>query len=189
MTKIQEIWTAEWLAYPEARQSTLYFPDSQPTFAKHIIQWPRLKLGRLIRAITGHNNLLYHLHNIQPDISPLCRFCLQDNEEFHHLQRQCPALYWDRHEITATNPDHTDNWTPEQIVDFTFIPKINDAFIKPLYNITEHTNPRQLPSQTISLTSQHHDDNHSNPVSELSIMDISSITSSELDSEYDPMEQ
>lgn len=96
-----------------------------------MIQWPKLQLGRYIRAVTGHNNLLYHLHNIDPEISPLCRFCLEKNEEFFHLAHDCPPLWWERHNISSQEPGK--KWSPQQIINFTFIPRINDAFVKPLY--------------------------------------------------------
>lgn len=87
--------------------------------------------------MTGHNNLLYHLHNIDNEISPLCRFCLEANEEFHHLANDCPPLWWERHNISAQETGPT--WSPQQIINFTYIPKINDAFIKPLYVMSSGT--------------------------------------------------
>ena len=187
--KLREVWDTEWLTYPAARQSKLYISPLQHTMPKAILQWPRLKLGRFIRAVTGHNNLLYHLHNMQNDISPLCRFCLEHNEDFHHLQTSCPVLFWERHDIAASDPDHTDKWTPEQIVEFTHIPKINEAFVKPLYNIDEHTDPNHLPSQLISFSHlpTHTQDDES--ITDISVMDATSLDTSNNDSEYEPSDE
>ena len=193
--KIATLWQTEWDMYPEARQSKLYLSPDDQQLAKTTITWPRLKLGRFIRAVTGHNNLLYHLHNISNDISPACRFCCQAYEEFNHLQTDCPALYWDRHGIDASVPRDLPQWTPEQIVDFTFIPRINDAFAKPLFNIDEHSEIADLPSQTIRIRTQTDDpmptdyqsESDCTNITDDSVMDISSIASSNLDSDFDPL--
>ena len=152
--------------------------------ARGIIQWPRLQLGRYIRAVTGHNNLLYHLHNMDAHISPICRFCLEANEEFHHLATECPPLWWERHNITAQETGPTDKWSPQQIIDFTYIPRINDAFIRPLYKLTdsrdEHgmqeTASQQLDSPDIDINSEAESNMDS------SVMDVSSLEDS---SDYD----
>ena len=130
------LWQNEWTSCPEARQTKLYHPSHNKSTSNKLIQWSRLKLGRYIRAVTGHCNLLYHLHTIDPTISPICRFCLQHNEEFHHLATDCPALWWERHHISAQDPDHVHDWTPDQVIAFAYLPPINQAFIKPLFPIT-----------------------------------------------------
>ena len=153
--------------------------------SKNILKWNRLQLGRYIRAVTGHNNLLYHLHNIDKDISPSCRFCLDDREEFFHLMFHCPALWFERHEINAKEPDHAhpDAWTPQQIIDFTFFPRINDAFARPLYvmdGARQETPPSPRPS------SQRADDpdqprmldSDTDAASDVSVMDVSSLADS-----------
>ena len=191
-TKLREIWNYEWLECQQARQSKLYISPLAKHKSKRTIQWNRLKLGRYIRAVTGHNNLLYHLHNMQPDISPLCRFCLEEREEFTHLHKECPALYWERHYTTAQEPDNPE-WSPDQIVEFTLIPKINDAFAKPLYNIDEYSDPDHLPSQLIPMRQHPHprpeqeDDDSS--ITDISVMDATSLDTSNNDSEFDPMEE
>ena len=116
---------------------------------------------------------MYHLHNIDNDIAPTCRFCLEQREEFHHLASDCPPLWWERHEITSQGKEDAP-WSPQQILDFTFIPKINEAFARPLH-------------QPISNDSIHeatyHSQNHTYPEirndpddidSEQSVMDLSS---------------
>ena len=148
-------WAREWELHDEARQTKLYHPTHDLQLSNTIIQWPRLKLGRYIRAVTGHNNLLYHLHNMDSSISPICRFCLQANEEFYHLATDCPPLWWERHLISAQDPDHTTHWTPHQIATFAYLPAINEAFVKPLYEIERHHN---LPSQPTNQPHESDDD-------------------------------
>ena len=136
---ISTAWGNEWSRHTEARQTKLYHSNISKQTSAQLIQWSRLKLGRYIRAVTGHNNLLYHLHNMDHTISPLCRFCLQANEEFHHLATDCPPLWWDRHNISATDPEHTTSWTIHQIIDFAYLPHIDAAFIRPLFTIDRPT--------------------------------------------------
>ena len=146
-----------------------------------VILWNRLQLGRYIRAVTGHNNLLYHLSNIDPDIYPTCRYCLDAREEFNHLANDCPALWLERHTINSQDPDHSspEQWTPLQIVDFTFFPKINDAFAKPLYVLTR----RSAEENAQDVDDPQH---HSETESELSNMDVSSeAPSTELSDDSD----
>ena len=175
---VRTMWQKEWERYPEARQSKVFLPRVNKNVAKQTIQWNKLQIGRYIRAVTGHNNLLYHLYNMENHISSICRFCLEEREEFQHLAHDCPALWWERSTISSQNPDHSipADWTPQQILDFTFLPRINEAFAKPLY-VLDFTTPRpdspimsQQPDdpEQISIDSQ----------SDVSVMDISSLSDS-----------
>ena len=122
-------------------------------------------------------------------IPPGCRFCGDKNEEFAHLAYDCAALYWDQHNTEAEVPDSYRKWTPSQIVSFTFIPKIDDAFTKPLYDIDEDRNElesddNQVPDQQDNTPNDH--------LSEESLMDIESIPPSsdkEYNTEYEQMEE
>ena len=139
-----------------------------------------MQLGRYIRAVTGHNNLLYHLHNMQNDISPICRFCLQQNEEFHHLATECPPLWWERHHISSQEIGDRTTWTPQQIINFTYIPKINDAFVKPLFVLDDNTNHREIGFRSSQETDDITDpprspDSNSANSSDGSFMDVSSL--------------
>ena len=110
------------------------------------------------------------------DISPVCRFCLGHREEFNLLATTCPALWMERHTINAQDPDHSqpELWTPQQILDFTFFPRINDAFVKPLYQLSTSAPPMDI------IPSQNPDDpdNVLTSDSEASIMDVSSLSDS-----------
>ena len=136
---IRKIWQRQWDAYPDARQSRIFHPKISKSLSKSVIIWNKLQLSRYIRAVTGHNNLMYHVHNIDNSISSICRFCLDEREEFNHLAFHCPALWWERQEINSEDPDHStpQDWTPLQIVHFTFYPRINEAFVVPLFPTTD----------------------------------------------------
>ena len=173
---IRERWEREWDLRHDCRQSKLFFPKPCKKTSNLVISWPRLKLGRYIRAITGHNNLLYHLHNMYPFISPNCRFCNDADEEFYHLAYMCPALWQERHYINSLDADHFNDWTAIQVVEFTLIPKINDAFVRPLYWVEDERELLETPTQI--------DDPAPSPQpsdSDASVMDATSIESSGTD--------
>ena len=128
---------------------------------------------------------MYHVHNIDSSLSPVCRFCLDANEEFYHLATDCPALYWERQQIWSQDPQ-VDTWTPQQIIDFTYIPRINDAFVKPLFPTHDqrlHEIATQLPPPSPLA-----DDPESSSQSDISVMDASSLDNSSSDDnmEIDP---
>ena len=114
-------------------------------------------------------------------ISSICRYCLEEREEFHHLALDCPALWWERHQINAQDPRHSspERWTSQQILDFTMLPKVNEAFARPLYVIDMH--PDHLDA-TLS-QSQNADPASLNSDSDQSLMDISSASVSSSDSD------
>ena len=179
------LWNREWTLCPKGRQTKLYHPQLHAPTSNKLIKWSRLKLGRYIRAVTGHSNLLYHLHTIDPTISPVCRFCLQADEEFYHLATDCPPLWWERHHISALEPDHVNNWSIDQIIAFAYLPSINTAFIKPLFPISKPpTSARNAPSSD--------DDNPDDPdplpsdtePSDTSIMDVTSETDSSSNNDF-----
>ena len=173
---VRRLWQGEWGRYTEARQSKIYHPKQNKAKAKITIQWNKLQLGRFIRATTGHNNLLYHLYNMDNHISETCRFCLEGREEFNHLMFDCPALWWERHTINAQDPDHSEpaSWTAQQILDFTFFPRINEAFVKPLH-IANTMVLHEAASQTSTTDNP---DTNMDSDSEASIMDVSSLSDS-----------
>ena len=84
-----------------------------------ILKLPRGKLTLLIRAITNHNFLGAHQHNIDPDISKCCRFCEEEVETFAHLIHDCPALRLTRQDIYLDNPPLPgEPWNVKNLVKF-----------------------------------------------------------------------
>ena len=88
----------------------------------------RFRLGRYIRIVTGHNNLLYHRSNINPDIDPMCRFCNETQETFIHFISDCPALWQEQRQLQAEVQDQSVYMAPpEALLDFAANPRINAA--------------------------------------------------------------
>ena len=176
---LREKWDREWEIHSACRQTKAFQQGQDKHKADLVIQWPRLKLGRYIRAITGHNNLLYHLHNMHNNISPICHFCLEAYEEFQHLAYSCPALWWERQHIQSLEANDLADWSPSQIIEFAMLPKLDEAFVKPLYWIQEDTTLPELLSQiTQPRASQLHSNSSRPSTSEASIMDVTTIYSS-----------
>ena len=153
-----KLWNAEWEAFPKARQTKLFHDRQDQKTFYDIIQWTCLKLGRYIWAVMGDSNLLYYLHTIDHSISPICLFCLQANEDFHHLATTCPPFWWDRHFITT-----------------------REAFISPLYQITTTQSNAPNASSQDHMVDDPDDPAPINSTSEqsyISIMDCTSETDS-----------
>ena len=85
-------WTTIFTNYRGARMGKIFYHGPDKNKAKMVMKLPRLQLARFMRIISGHNSLFYFKHKIDPEISPLCRFCLQGNETFDHLARDCPCF-------------------------------------------------------------------------------------------------
>ena len=108
----------------EYKHSKKFLEKPDPVLAKKILELPRLKMKRLVEIITGHNNLSYFQYKVDPDVNPLCRFCKEQNETFHHFITDCPRL---RQLRTDTLGEFISNkWKPSQILNFSYIPEIND---------------------------------------------------------------
>ena len=96
--------------------------------AKYVLKLGRLELSRFLRLISGHNGLFYFKHQVDKEINPECRFCLADNETYHHLATSCPVFYESRTSIFLdTIPDNDLNWSVRDILNFSYLPGIREA--------------------------------------------------------------
>ena len=126
--KLRTKWDESWIAYPEARQSKIFYTGQDAARAKKACRLPRKKLSRLIRIVSGHNGLYYHRHNIDNSVDPLCRYCEIENESFEHFILRCQSFDADRQRIfqgrvIAGNMD----WKIEELLEFSYLKRINDA--------------------------------------------------------------
>ena len=82
-------------------------------------------MKRLVEIMTGHNNLSYFQFKVDPDVSPLCRFCEEQNKTFHHYITDCPRL----RQFRTDNTGHFDSntWKTTELLNFSYIPEINDC--------------------------------------------------------------
>lgn len=94
---------------------------------KYVRQLARTDLSLLIQGITGQNNLNYLNNLITPQISPLCRFCEEEDETFEHILTDCPVFYIQRIKNFKFKPI-LQSWTPGKLIQFIKTPDILDAF-------------------------------------------------------------
>lgn len=111
-----------WQVYDEARIAKYFFPRNDKIKARNAMKLSRLQLSRFIRIITGHNQLKYYMSKLDSSISPLCRFCREADETFHHFVFDCPSLFFSRQEIFL---DLDMNWTVDKLIKFSYLPHIN----------------------------------------------------------------
>ena len=141
LDKLREEWDTQWNNYPRARQSKIFVLHQDKIRAKEICNLSRRKLSRLIRVITGHNGLMYHRHNIENYIDPMCRFCEDGDmiETFSHLLIDCPAFAQHRQDLFQDRLIHLDmEWKVEELLAFSYIKRINAALT---YNPNRINNP------------------------------------------------
>ena len=125
ISKLREIWDEEWSAYPLARQSKYFCSGQNPSRAKEICQLSRFSLGRLIRIVTGHNGFNAHRHNVDNDISGVCRLCGAGQDSFLHFITVCPSLSQDRVRILTNSFLTPHVWDVEEVLAFSRIPRIS----------------------------------------------------------------
>ena len=133
-------WRIRWTTSKEYKHSKKFLAKPCSIRAKKILQLPRLKMKRLVEIITGHNNLSYFQYKIDPDVNPFCRFCEEENETFHHFITDCPRL----RQFRADTIGHfnSGDWKINQLIQFSFIPEINDYLEKGLPYLRISTIPR-----------------------------------------------
>ena len=89
---IYATWAQEWQTDPRARHTRSFYSTPSPRKAKYVYGLARLELGRLVRIITGHNNLNFFQTKIGLWGDPECRFCHEGPETITHLLAYCPLL-------------------------------------------------------------------------------------------------
>ena len=119
-------WNEQWLEYDEARMSKFWYSTQDKQRAKEVCQLSRLRLGRFIRIVTGHNALKYYSHVLDPLLSPACRLCMNADETFHHLALDCPMTLQTRKDAFG-DKDILSNmdWTVDELLDFSYSDQIN----------------------------------------------------------------
>ena len=69
---------------------------------------------------------------MNPDIDQTCRFCSEQKETFIHFFTDCPALWQAREATEHAQPGGILEFvSPNQLLQFSFQPKINSALENP----------------------------------------------------------
>ena len=127
-TFIYSKWQAEFNAYDKARMGKSFYHGPDSCKAKYVLKLSRAHLARFIRIISGHNSLFYFRSKVDSEISPICRFCNEEDETFLHLVNDCPRFLLDRRDKFLDQLICNDHmWSVQTLLDFSFLPGINDA--------------------------------------------------------------
>ena len=123
---LREQWNEEWGEYGDARMSKKWYSTQDKYRAKEVMQLSRLKLGRFVRIISGHNALKYYNYVLDETLSPVCRLCGMADETFHHLATECPDTLGARREFfegkdILINMD----WEVNELLDFSYSDQVN----------------------------------------------------------------
>ena len=124
-------WQQRWDNDPTCRQTKIFFKNIDIDRSKKIIKMSRSSVSRLSQIITGHNNLLYHLSNQEPELSSICRLCDESRETFFHLIYECECTERISFDIMGKDFfEEAHTWVVGRILEFSHIPAI-DALLFP----------------------------------------------------------
>lgn len=126
LSALRDIWNEQWQEYGEARMSKFWYSSQDKYRAKEVCYLSRLKLGRFIRIITGHNALRYYNHVLDETLSPVCRLCGNADETFHHFATDCVGTRRERREFFEDRDILANmEWKVDEILDFSYSDRIN----------------------------------------------------------------
>ncbi|XP_055597713.1 uncharacterized protein LOC129747492 [Uranotaenia lowii] len=81
-----------WEELDTCRQTKLFLEKPSPIISSYLLTLNKFHCSILIRALSGHCKLNYHMHNIQRAESPVCGSCESDVEDPFHLICNCPSF-------------------------------------------------------------------------------------------------
>ena len=122
-------WKKEWNTMKTANHARSFYAGPNPGKAKFVYKLARLELGRLVRIVTGHNNLRFFQTKLGLTKTPICRFCGEGNETITHIMVHCPRFMTLRNDMFGDQiPDSRMTWSVRGLLDFSYNPGINEAF-------------------------------------------------------------
>ena len=127
-SKIIETWNKRWKEGTDARQTRIFFPEINLSKSTKLVKMDRETLGKLIRAISGHDFRKRHEGLVKGIAVSNCRFCDNEEESSHHIINRCPRLAEKRmeHFRTPMGTEVNPNWQPEQLAAFLSYPTISE---------------------------------------------------------------
>ena len=126
---IMKEWQGEWSRSSLANHSKSFLSGPNPPKARFVYKLARLELGRLIRIITGHNNLFFFQTKIGLYNNPMCRFCGDGHETITHIMSTCPRFRRESQDaFLDVLPGLDMKWSVRDLLNFSYNPGINEAF-------------------------------------------------------------
>ena len=122
-------WGEEWNSMKMANHAKSFYGGPNPGKASFVYKLARMELGRLVRIVTGHNNLGFFQTKIGLAKTPLCRLCGGGDETITHFILACPRLLSFQKEVFLDDPPTADmKWSVRKLIDFSYHPQINEAY-------------------------------------------------------------
>ena len=126
---IYDKWETEWKASPTANHAKSFYQGPDRHKARYVYKLARLELGRLVRIVTGHNNLNFFQHKLGYTDTPECRLCGEGDETITHLMTACPPLRASVNDIFGSQTPTPDRkWSVRNLINFSNLPSVNRAY-------------------------------------------------------------
>ena len=90
----------------------------------------------MIQIVTGHGFNNFHLSKIEASHDPLCRFCLEEDEETWHVVMECVALEEVRYRFLTEGNSVSNLKLPEDLL------RLPDLFDH-IGSLFDHVRPEQ----------------------------------------------
>ena len=79
-------------------------------------------------CIRDSNGLFYFRNKVDPEINPICRFCLEQDETFYQFLTDCPALRLTRQNVFLDQTiDNDMKWSIRELLLFSHKAGIEEA--------------------------------------------------------------
>ena len=124
---IYQEWNIRWTSEDRFRLTKIFYPTPTKQKSKRILKLSRKQMTLWIEITTGQNNLNYIQNKINNNISPLCRFCEEEDETFPHILNECPCFRQLRCDILQQMATDVEDWTVDNILKVANTPSIKYA--------------------------------------------------------------
>ena len=114
-------WEAIW-SESKYRQTKEIIPNIKLNQNLKLRDFSRMQLRCILGFFTGHFTFQKHLHRMNLVDSAECRFCMEEDEDAHHLLFDCPALEYTRTPYQSLE-DLDDLEPPTQTSDVEYTPE------------------------------------------------------------------
>ena len=120
-------WKARWKARTDARQTAIFFPEIAISKSEKLLRLSKETLGRVVRALSGHDFRSRHNAVLEKQLPPPCSACKQAEESPSHLILHCPKfIHFRAQTFGSYTQDIVRTRKAEQVVTFISDPLISE---------------------------------------------------------------